>query len=191
MYISIYGNIGVGKSSLLSKLSDHKYKIYYEPVDTWKFLPLFYEDKKKYCFPLQIEIIQSFNEMVLSNSIVERSPMEACNIFAKCNYYDNNLSKLEFSLIQRMTNQSKDPDVIVYLQATPKISYERIRERNRDCEKNISYDYVYQLHSFYESSIFDLIQKGKKVITLDASKSKDEIFSELLCKCPEIAECKY
>ena len=58
--ISVIGNIGCGKSTLLTSLSDKQFDVAYEPVHEWKFLPKFYNDMKRWCFTLQVEILNSF-----------------------------------------------------------------------------------------------------------------------------------
>lgn len=178
--VSVIGNIGCGKSTLLHGLIDKGYEVLFEPVNQWKFLNKFYEDMQRWCFTLQVEILNSFKGMDTKNKIVERSPWEACNIFAKNSHMNNLLSDEEYALICQLTKSiGYKPDVFIYLRSTPELCMERIKERHRECETSITKEYITQLHGLYDQCIEDLIKEGKFVFIIDAFKDKDVICSEI------------
>ena len=178
--VSVIGNIGCGKSTLLDALSKKNFNVAYEPVHEWKFLPKFYNDMKRWCFTLQVEILNSFKNMDIKNKIVERSPWEACHIFAKNAFNNDLLTKEEFKLVENITeNVGYKPDCFIYLRATPDICMTRIKERNRECESEISLEYVTQLYELYEDCIQKLLKGHNKVIIIDAEKNKDTICNEV------------
>jgi deoxyadenosine/deoxycytidine kinase len=178
--VSVIGNIGCGKSTLLHSLSMRQYEVAFEPVSDWKFLPKFYDDMKRWCFTLQVEILNSFKTMNINNKIVERSPWEACHIFAKNAYNNGLLSDDEYTLVENIThNVGYKPEVFIYLCASPELCMYRIKERNRECEGNITIEYITQLHELYENCITELKKEGKNVQIIDAWKSKEEICSEV------------
>lgn len=177
MIVSVIGNIGSGKSSLLKSLSNsYGCNVVYEPVNEWKFLSKFYADMNRWCFALQVEILNSFRNLKINNAIVERSPWEASNIFAK-NLYNNKLmTEDEYMLIQSLTNDiGYKPDIFVYLRTDPDMCMSRIKNRNRECENSIEYEYISQLHELYEQAITTLTTEGRDVLIVDATMSIEEI----------------
>lgn len=76
--ISLDGNIGAGKSSILKELKNIGYIIFPEDIDTWQpILDNFYNDPKRWSFTLQIAIINNLrdqynqiNELLQTNSFV-------------------------------------------------------------------------------------------------------------------------
>jgi deoxyadenosine/deoxycytidine kinase len=181
MCVSIIGNIGAGKSTLLKELSSKGYKVVFEPVDQWTFLPQFYKNMKRWSFTLQVEILHSFHNLNTKNAIVERSPWEATNIFAR-NLYENEYMTLsEYNLIQNMTNRYKMPELFVYLKSTPSTCIERIKKRNRTCETSISEEYISKLHTLYEASVKEL-EKSNNVIHVCANQSKEELCKQVIEK---------
>jgi deoxyguanosine kinase len=62
--ISIEGNIGSGKSSLLRNLSD-KHKVIPEPVEDWgQCLTKYYEEPRKHAYELQMKAMASYKQSV-------------------------------------------------------------------------------------------------------------------------------
>ena len=178
--ISVIGNIGCGKTTLLKLLSSKNYEVAYEPVNDWKFLPKFYNDMKRWCFTLQVEILNSFKMMDINNKIVERSPWEACHIFAKNAHNNELLSDDEYELVKNITeNVGYKPEVFIYLRASPEVCMSRIYNRNRKCESSIDIEYIRQLYDLYENCIEDLIKEEKKVIVVDAWQPKEKICNEV------------
>lgn len=172
MKISVCGNIGCGKSTLLSELKKKGYNVKYEPVEKWTFLDQFYKNMRKWSFQLQVQVLYSF----ISNkdidkapiTIYERSPQESCNIFSKSLMKQNFLTKQEFNLIEDMTQTlSWKPDIVIYLRCDPKTCKSRVEARGRDCENDISIQYLEDLHELYETYPHDYV--------IDASLLKEEI----------------
>ena len=179
--ISVIGNIGCGKSTLLEGLIQNGYDVAFEPVSEWKFLRKFYEDMRRWCFTLQVDILNSFNGMDTKNKIVERSPWEACNIFAKNSHMNNLMSDEEYNLICQLTESiGYKPHVFIYLRSTPELCMERIKMRRRDCETTITQEYITQLYDLYRQCIWDLVKEGKRVFIVDAHKDKDVICREVV-----------
>lgn len=180
MYISIIGNIGAGKSTLLKELCSKGYKVVYEPIEQWTFLPKFYEDMKRWSFTLQVEILQSFINIDTINAIVERSPWEATNIFARNLYENGNMTLDEYTLLQNMTNYNEMPKLFIYLKSNPSICIERIKQRNRKCELNMSENYIKQLHGLYEQAVQVLQKKDYNVIVIDANQNKETLCTQVI-----------
>ena len=62
--ICVDGNIAVGKSTVLDTLELEGYKVIREPVHEWSdTLKLFYEDKARWAFTLQVVILTSYRKI--------------------------------------------------------------------------------------------------------------------------------
>jgi len=178
LIITFEGNIGAGKTSLLSELEnvqfDAPHIVVYEPVDDWmnkrtrpgekSLFELFYEDKKRYGFAFQMYALKSrfkhFMELIRThpNKIIlcERCPMTDCNIFAKLLRDDGLISEHEFMVYESWYNFAMETintriSGIVYLNVEPRICVQRIMKRNRKGEVNMDEVYVNRLHSQHEA----------------------------------------
>lgn len=166
LIISVSGIIGVGKSTLSAKLGKlYNADVYYEPVENNEYLDKFYNDMKKYSFPMQIYLLnhrfRQHQQMIWStgNVIQDRSIYEDV-IFAKMLREDGLMDELDFqtyrSLFQNMSNFLHRPDVIVYLDVKPEIALERVIKRARGCETGITLEYLQSLQKGYEDWLEDV-----------------------------------
>ena len=164
--IAVSGIIGVGKSTLSTDLGKHlNSEVFYEPVETNEYLNKFYDDMKKYSFPMQIYLLnhrfRQHQQMVWSNKniIQDRSIYEDV-IFAKMLKEDGLMNPLDFKtyclLFQNMSNFLHRPDVIVYLDVEPEIALKRIIQRSRGCESGITIEYLKALKKGYEDWLEDI-----------------------------------
>jgi deoxyadenosine/deoxycytidine kinase len=71
MKISIDGNIGCGKSSILERLcKDMRYPVFLEPVKDWtSWLHLFYKDPARWGLSFNIKVLLSFHDWKDNNYI--------------------------------------------------------------------------------------------------------------------------
>jgi len=176
--ISVEGNIGSGKSTLVQKLKlNNKFHVLQEPVDLWKsisdkngnnILSEFYKDQKRYSYTFQnfafitrIKQLQKMIEKVerkrnlFTNEyiIVERSIFSDKNVFAQKLHNDKLISDLEFELYNFWFDKLKSMAYVsahIYLQVEPKISLQRVVKRSRNEEKNaIPIEYLNSLHYYH------------------------------------------
>jgi deoxyadenosine kinase len=176
LFIGVSGIIGVGKSTVTKLLSEKitntlnemKCDAYYEPVKENPILPLFYKDPKRYGFEMQIFLLnkrfRQHQQVVWSDnfSIQDRTIYEDV-IFAKMLTDTGFITKQQFNIYNNlfinMTHFLYRPDILVYLKCDPEIAIKRIAKRNRDCEKNISLDYIKSLNVGYEKWVLDIKNK--------------------------------
>ena len=186
--ISIMGNIGSGKSTVLRKLKEQNNKecinYFEEPLEKWgKWLDLFYENQEKYAFSFQMKVLKDFlfsKEYSKKPIVCERSPYESKEIFARTLLNDGKMTELEFELLGDYHEIiAWKPDVIVYLQAAPEICNARINKRSRACETAIPFEYINSLHNKYESVVKDCPKKGLTVHTVDASQTGAQVYEEV------------
>jgi len=182
--ISICGNIGSGKSTLIKTLSEnqHIYKVVQEPVSEMNdLLCKFYADMSKWAFHLQCKVLllyrTIYNNCYNENSyIIERSPIESKCIFAQALYDSKFLTTLEYSLYNELYDALHwYPDLIIYVQVEPEVCMKRIEQRSRDCENDINIDYIKQLHDLYEK-FYERNKHSTNVLVVDGNQSIDEVY---------------
>jgi deoxyadenosine/deoxycytidine kinase len=149
-YISIEGNIGNGKSTLLRKLSQdpecqHLFVPLYEPLNEWleikddqdrNLLQLYYDDKSRWSYTMQtfafltkMRNIKQAMEDIIENDkprciIAERSILTDYHIFAKTCFEDGKMSTLEWNIYQNWFQWSYCEYIRKYLNNTqPKFIY--------------------------------------------------------------------
>lgn len=154
-FIVIAGLIGVGKSTFTGKLAELLgYQALYEPVDENPYLADFYKDPKKWAYPMQEFLkhrrfasyqyavwgIRSghFKGVVMDRSIHEDT------VFAEINHRLGNIESRNWATylqgFQDFQIFLPEPDVYIYLDATPEQCHERIMSRARPAEQHTSLD---------------------------------------------------
>ncbi len=184
---SIEGNIGAGKSSVL-EIIQKQYTVYYEDISAWKFLDEFYQDKKRWAFTLQTSILKTMKKqyseiMSLKDDVIfiERSPQSSL-IFAQMLYQSNHMNDKEYELIVDLYNEFKwYPTETFFINTPVSICFKRMRQRDRECERNVDEDYLNRLNSLYMEKIGDtaiVIDYNDYINFLD--KSPQEIANEIM-----------
>jgi deoxyadenosine/deoxycytidine kinase len=159
-FVAVAGNIGVGKTHLTTLLGNHLgWRAYYEPVIDNPYLDDFYADMERWAFHLQVFFLSKrfeiHREMVSSDEpcIQDRTIYEDREIFAYTLHQQGFMSERDYAnytaLFEAMTSFLRTPDLIVYLRAGVETLQERIRCRGRDCEREISGDYLDALNRAY------------------------------------------
>jgi len=172
-HIAVAGNIGAGKTTLVTKLSQQfNWTAHFESVEDNPYLSDFYTDMKKWAFPLQIYFLHSrFNQVVAIRQsektiIQDRTIFEDAHIFAKnlsdSGYLDERDFQNYFSLFESMSKQVSQPDLLIYLRASVPTLIKHIATRGRDYESGISIKYLEDLNRHYEDWI--AIYPGRKLI---------------------------
>lgn len=157
-YLVIEGNIGVGKTSLVSKISnDFNAKPILERFADNPFLPKFYEDQKRYAFSLEMSFLADRYQQ-LHNDL---SQLDLFNDFLVADYHivksllfaQKTLSGDEFNLYRSLfyivCKDMPKPDVYVYLYQDVAQLQENIAKRGRSYEQNISDEYLIKIQESY------------------------------------------
>ena len=179
--ISIDGNIGSGKSTLVKKLKKNfqtKDIIFIdEPVDEWltikdnndkNILDNFYKDKLRWAYTFQncafitraIKLIKIINNNKTNYFqkrkiiITERSVETDKNVFCKMLYNEKKINDLEYNLYN-LWYDTITLDVIVnnviYLRTKPENSFNRIQKRSRIEENTIEKSYIQLVHKYHDN----------------------------------------
>jgi len=160
-FIAVAGNIGVGKSTLVTMLSKRLgYKPFFEPVGENPYLADFYKDMKAWAFQSQIffltrrlsihrQLIDHPNSAIQDRSVYEDAEVFACNLYHQ-NLIDDRDYASYYELYQVLTEFLPPPDLVIYLRASVDTLVTRVIQRGRDYEKKINPDYLAQLNDLYE-----------------------------------------
>jgi deoxyadenosine/deoxycytidine kinase len=160
-FIIVAGNIGVGKSTLVSLLSQRLgWQPFYEPVGDNPYLADFYSDMPRWSFQSQVFFLANrlrihYELLDHPASVVQdRSVYEDAEIFARNLYNQGYLSERDFSTYRHLYNVLVEllppPDLVVYLRASVSTLQQRIGQRGRDYESRIRPVYLAQLNELYE-----------------------------------------
>jgi len=160
-FIAVAGNIGVGKSTLVSMLSKSLgWEPFYEPETENPYLPDFYRDMKAWAFQSQVFFLTHRLRIHRrladhpTSVVQDRSVYEDAEIFARNLYRQKQMSERDYETYQELYQVLSEflppPDLVVYLRASVEILQRRIRRRGRDYESKIHPDYLAQLNELYE-----------------------------------------
>lgn len=198
MKVSIEGNIGCGKSSILSRLcSEARIPVFLEPVDEWKeWLALFYTDPLRWGMSFNLKVLMSFQKWKNNTffACYERSPISNRHVFAQLQYNQNRMNALELLLFDDIYNTvAWTPDVAIYIRTEPNISMERMQKRARSCEDGVPLDYINAVHERHEEIFMTSENKNEygnqldkkyakncKVFIVDGNRSHDEVYGDVL-----------
>lgn len=179
--VSIEGNIGGGKTTLLEALKNIKWadkKIVFvrEPVDEWEkikdgegktILEKFYNDQEKYSFPFQmlafISRLKLLKEAVELNPgsiiITERSLFTDKLVFAKMLFDSKKMEDINYLIYLNWfdTFSEKYPvNKVIYVKTNPEVCFERIEKRSRQGENNIPLEYLMECDTYHEKMMDEL-----------------------------------
>ena len=171
--ISIEGNIGSGKSTIVKQLKEcnsSNYIFVEEPVDEWSticdengecILSHFYKNSKQYSF--QFQMMAYISRLNILREIIKKNPnaviiTERClftdkYVFAKMLFDGGKMSKIEYDIYNKWFSCFLDNvniDGIIYIKTNPNTCMERINKRNRDGE-DIPLDYLNKCHQYHEN----------------------------------------
>lgn len=191
LVISIEGNIGSGKSTLIKYLKEHLPKrlkndpiiFLPEPVAEWEtirdidgksMLENFYEDKKKYSFPFQIMAYATRLSLIYNavrnnpNSIIitERCLRTDKHVFLQMLYDTDLIEQMMYQIYTKLFDifsNDYEVDRTIYISTRPDVCYDRIVTRNRMGENNISIEYLNECMKYHEMMMSDTIRTNKMI----------------------------
>lgn len=154
----IDGNIGAGKTTILNELKNRGYCVYEEELSEWgELLNRFYSDQKRWMCTLQVAILHSMQQQyknLLQTQdqkivFIERSPQSSM-IFVKNGVKQGFIDNEEATVIKNIYNDLYwKPDKVFYLDTDVDLCYDRMKLRSRECEKNVTKDYLQFINDEY------------------------------------------
>jgi len=195
--ITIEGNIGSGKSTLVNNLKENldssKYCFIQEPVDIWQtikdsngvdMVSKFYTDQSKYAFTFQmmayISRLSILRKNVRENPgkilISERSLYTDKHVFCQMLYDQGKMESVEYQIYNKWFEdfiQDIPKMGIVYLKTDPQIAYDRVIKRNREGE-NIPLEYLLECSKYHDSWISEDTNLGLSKLVIDGNSNINE-----------------
>ena len=190
-YIIIEGNIGAGKSTFARALTDafialgHNAEYLAEPADgTNPFLPLYYENPKRWAFTMQAHLLSKRYEMtqyaqhgaLMGNGwyILDRSyfgDLYFANVQMKDGYFTPDEYASYVSLHKAMQANIHFPTTAIFLNCPPDICKRRISKRmsereGRACESAIDIEYLRSLDDEIDK-LADFMKRQTRTIELN------------------------
>jgi deoxyadenosine/deoxycytidine kinase len=133
IFIAVAGNIGTGKTTLTQMLADHfQWEAHFESVSDNPYLSDFYNDMKRWSFPLQIYFmthrVNSHQNITsgTSSAIQDRTIYEDANIFARNLFEQGLMEERDYhnylEVYRVVTSPLQAPDLMIYLrQSLPRL----------------------------------------------------------------------
>ena len=188
--VSVDGNIGAGKTTVIEQLKKINIQIITEPVDEWKeLLTKLGEDPKKYVLQLQMKVLQHYifvkkyiekqQHTIESPTviIVERSIESSLYIFAKTYMSLGHLSETNFEKLKELaTKVTFDFDYRILIQTDPNVCFQRIQHRGRSCENSLTVTFLEKL-KLYQTKMYEKYTSQQHFI-INGNQDKQTV-----CEC--------
>lgn len=193
--IAIEGNIGVGKTSLARLFVKHLGgRLVEERVDDNPFLERFYEDMGAYAFQTQLVFLMNRykQQLALSQRDLFADLVVLDYVFARDRIFAHvNLSDDELALYVRIASELEEklfkPDLVVYLQASSDVLFDRIQSRGKSFERAISREYLETLNDAFNHFFFNYSEGPLLVVNTDAMDfvNDERQFADLVLRIAE------
>lgn len=175
-YIAFEGNIGAGKTTLVTKIAeDFNAKTVLEGFADNPFLPKFYEDQNRYAFPLEMSFLadryKQLSEDLAQFDLFKDFLVADYHIFKSLIFAKVTLQEDEFRLYKTLFDiiyrEMPKPDLYVYLYQNTERLLENIKKRGRTYEQKIPASYLDKINSGYLDYIKS--QTNLNVLIIDVS----------------------
>lgn len=174
-FIAIEGNIGAGKTSLASQISeDFNAKLILERFADNPFLPKFYQEPQRYAFTLEMSFLADryqqisddlsqldlFKDFIVSDYDVHKSL-----IFSRVTLPEDEF-KLYRKLFYQVYRDIARPDLYVYLYQNTERLQKNIKKRGRNYEQEIQDEYLDKINAGYLEFLRNQTELRVKIIDI-------------------------
>lgn len=189
-FVIIEGNIGAGKSTLIDNLSkSHEGSSRVdEPYAEWEkvgTIQAVYNDPKKYSFESQIHFIAT--RLINFHKIVEKAKSGSTIFSDRSGYSDRycfmkiavdngNLTPMQIKIYDSFYHTlmkiyeviNSENTTVLYIDTSPELCLQRIKERDRECESYIPLEYLKKLDYYHKTELIPFYKKNNiKVIQIN------------------------
>lgn len=174
-YIAVEGNIGAGKTSFASMISeDFNARLILERFKDNPFLPKFYKDKDRYALPLEMSFLadryQQLSDDLAQYDLFTDFVISDYDVFKSMIFAKITLPEDEFELYQKLFNimckELVKPDLYIYLYQNTDRLLENIKNRGRDYEQSITQEYLVEINRSYLNFIKTQLNLNVKIIDI-------------------------
>lgn len=200
-YVAFEGNIGAGKTTLVTKISeDFNAKTVLERFADNPFLPKFYKDQNRYAFPLEMSFLadryQQLTDDLAQFDLFKDFLVADYHIFKSLIFAKITLAEDEYRLYRNLFDiiyrEMPKPDLYIYLYQNSERLLQNIKKRGRSYEQKIPAEYLDKINNGYLDYIKS--QTELNVLIIDVSdrdfvKNQDDylyILSEIQQKIGEL-----
>ena len=200
--LSLEGNIGSGKSTVLQKLKETYPDWIYvdEPVNEWltlknsegeSLLEVFYKNKARWSYTFQnaavlyrykklraaIDSLDGKSAVIVMERCLETDRQIFCKMLHKDGYIDDLEKKLYEDWFQHLNSMILPVDGYIYINTGPELSFSRVSKRAREGESVIPLEYLQELHSYHKEWL--LGEKNTKPV-LDFDNTSEYLNTDLI-----------
>ena len=194
--VCVDGVVGCGKSSALRRLAQAGVRTFQEPVGdealgtegAWdEGLRQQYAGVPGSAFVFQNLVVDTrvFEPSIEAAAldpdafaVMERSPAMQELTFVKMGAFSD---EQRAALRGRYAAARWSPLALIYMRASPAVSFERASRRGRSCERSLPFDFHERLHAMHEDAVKRLGQQGVRVTTVDTDgKTEQQAFEAVL-----------
>ena len=186
--ISLIGNIGSGKTTLLDLYSNTidpiatAYEPFLDNLDN-------YYNGNISAFEFQLYVITKLcerNNQFKNDVLMERNLEDAVEIFTNVLTENKKITPAQqliiYILFQNTIDKRLKSNFFIYLRTDPQVCFERIKQRGRPSEKDITLEYLTQLHEHYERYTDELATTygTNKIIILNGNLQSIDLVGRLM-----------
>ena len=182
MNFNLIGNIGCGKSTLISLYNELDL---YDKIQTAG--EPFINDSLNDFFQWHVisELTTRNRQFKGQDILLERNIEDAIFIFTPVLHEQGYISDKQRNILMNVYKSLDDKikaDYYIYLQCDPLVAFHRLQRRGRECENKITLEYITKLHNEYEIFAKSIIQKfgTDKIIILNGNQQPREIIEQLV-----------
>lgn len=175
-YVAFEGNIGAGKTTLATKISeDFNAKTVLERFADNPFLPKFYKDQNRYAFPLEMSFLadryQQLSDDLAQFDLFKDFLVADYHIFKSLIFAKITLAEDEYRLYRTLFDiiyrEMPKPDLYIYLYQNSERLLQNIKKRGRSYEQKIPAEYLDKINGGYLDYIKS--QTDLNVLIIDVS----------------------
>lgn len=175
-YVAFEGNIGAGKTTLVTKISeDFNAKTVLERFADNPFLPKFYKDQNRYAFPLEMSFLadryQQLTDDLAQFDLFKDFLVADYHIFKSLIFAKITLAEDEYRLYRNLFDiiyrEMPKPDLYIYLYQNSERLLQNIKKRGRSYEQKIPAEYLDKINNGYLDYIKS--QTELNVLIIDVS----------------------
>jgi deoxyguanosine kinase len=176
-FIAIEGNIGAGKTSLATRISnEYNGKLILEQFEDNAFLPKFYENEAKYAFPLELSFLasryQQLKDQLTHQDLFKSFTIADYFIHKSMIFAGKTLEGDELALYTRLFKiieaSLPKPDLLVYLYLDLDHLKRNIQRRGRPYEQNINFEYLEKIQTGYIEFLRQ--QQNMRILIVDTNR---------------------